>query len=311
MIAPPTFASLQEHVVRLGDVGFWWPYIAEILKRHDLAGAAPEPVAGLNATYPTFLYGDVVVKLFGYSRSWRPSHAAEHAALALVAPDVQIAAPRLLGDGRLFDDADAPWPYLITTRMSGVASWRAELSTEQRLSVAAELGHQVRRVHALRPSDAATHADWSALNVAAAAERSSLPPHLIAQIDDYLARLKPFDCVFVHGDLIENHVFVENGRFAAIIDWGDAMVTDRHYEIIQLYRDMFRCDKALSRVFLEACDWPVDKDFPGQALGLALHRQAAGLAQHHTMDVFEPIAAKLPLRDIDTLDDLAIELFAV
>jgi hygromycin-B 7''-O-kinase len=195
--------------------------------------------------------------------------------------------------------------------MSGVASWRAELSAEQRLSVAAELGRQTRRVHALRPSGVATHQDWQALNVAAAAEQSSLPPHLIAQIDDYLARLEPFDRVFVHGDLCANHVFVENGSLAGIIDWGDAMVTDRHYELIQLYRDMFGCDKALFRAFLEASDWRVGKHFPHQALGLALHRQAVGLAQHHTMDVFEPVAALLPLQDIGTLDELATELFAV
>ena len=89
------------------------------------------------------------------------------------------------------------------------------------------------------------------------------------------------------------------------------MATDRHYELIQLYRDLFGCDKRLFRAFLEASDWPIGKDFPRQALGLALHRQAVGLAQHHTMDVFEPIAALLPLRDIATLDELATELFAV
>jgi aminoglycoside phosphotransferase (APT) family kinase protein len=311
MIAPPTFASIQEHVSRFGDIDFWGPYVAEILERHNLADAGREPVAGFNATYPTFLYGDVVVKLFGYARSWRRSHASERAAQALIATDPKIAAPTVLGAGHLYDDHRAPWPYLITTRMSGVASWRAELSAEQRLSVAAELGRQIRRVHALRPSGVATHEDWQTLNVAAAAEQSSLPPHLIAQIDGYLARLKPFDRVFVHGDLCANHVFVENGRLAGIIDWGDAMVTDRHYELIQLYRDMFGCDKALFRAFLEASDWSVGKDFPRQALGLALHRQAVGLAQHHTMDVFEPIAALLPLQDIGTLDDLASELFAV
>ncbi|MGI8873925.1 MAG: phosphotransferase family protein [Egibacteraceae bacterium] len=311
MTAPPTLASLQEHVSRLGDVGFWWPYVAEILKRHDLADAGREPVAGFNATYPTFLYGDVVVKLFGCSRSWRGSHAAERAAQALVATDPEIAAPSPLAEGRLYDDVDAPWPYLITTRMSGLASWRAGLSAEQRLSIAAELGRQVRRVHALRPSGVATDADWPAMDVTAAAERSSLPPHLIAQIDDYLARLGPFDRVFVHGDLVANHVFVENGRLTGIIDWGDAMVTDRHYELIQLYRDMFDCDKALFRVFLEASDWPVGEGLPRQALGLALHRQAVGLAEHHTCDVFEPIAALLPLQDIATLDELATELFAV
>jgi hygromycin-B 7''-O-kinase len=309
--APPTFASIQEHVSCLGDVGFWWPRVAEILERHDLADAGRQPVVGFNATYPTFLCGDVVVKLFGHSRSWRKSHASERAALALIASEPEIAAPSLLGEGRLYDDHHAPWPYLITTAMSGVA-WRdADLSAEARLDVAADMGVQVRRLHALSPSGAATHADWQSLNVAAAAAQSSLPPHLIAQIDDYLARLEPFDRVFAHGDLVASHVFVDEGRLAGIIDWGDAMVTDRHYELIQPHRDMFGCDKALLRAFLEAADWPVGTGFARQALGLALHRQAVGLAQHHTMDVFEPIAALLPLQDIDTLDQLATELFAV
>ena len=311
MTAPPRFASLQEHVSRLADIGFWSPYLAEILERHDLADAGREPVAGSKSTYPTFLCGDVVVKLFGYSRAWRKSHAAERAAQALVASDPEITAPRLLAEGRLYEHADAPWPYLVTTRMPGVSCRDAELSTEQRLSVAADLGRQIRRVHALHPSGVATHAHRPALDVAAAARQSSLPPHLIAQIDDYLARLGPFDRVFVHGDLVALHVFVENGRLSGIIDWGDAIVTDRHYEIIQLYRDLFRCDKALLGAFLDACDWPVGKDFPRQALGLAFYRQAVGLAQHHSMDVFEPIAALLPLRDIGSLDDLATELFAL
>jgi aminoglycoside phosphotransferase (APT) family kinase protein len=307
----PTFTSVQEYGSRLEDVGYWWPYVAETLRRHGLIDARRQPVAGFNATYPTFLYGDVVVKLFGYLRPWRESHAAERAALALVATDPEIAAPRVLGEGRLYDDDDERWPYLITTRMPGVAWQDAEPSTEQRRSVAAQLGRQVQRVHALRPSGVATEADWPAMNVAAAAEHSSLPPHLIVQIDDYLARLGPFDRVFVHGDLVAMHAFVESGRLTGIIDWGDAMVTDRHYELIQLYRDMFGCDKALFRVFLGASDWPVGKDFPRRALGLALYRQAVGLAQHPTIDVFEPIAALLPLQDIGTLDELATELFAV
>ena len=85
MTAPPTFASIQEYVSRLGDAGFWWPYVAEILQRHDLGDAGREPVAGFNPTYPTFLFGDVVVKLFGYCRPWRESHAAERAAQVVAA----------------------------------------------------------------------------------------------------------------------------------------------------------------------------------------------------------------------------------
>jgi hypothetical protein len=308
MIAPPTIVSIQEYRSRRSDIDFWWPYVSEILKRHNLFDSTQTPTAGFNPTHPTFLFGDVVVKLFGFIPAWQASHDAELAAQTLVSTDPEIAAPRLIADGQLYD---AAWPYLVTTRMPGTAWHHAKLSSEQKLSVAAELGRQVRHIHALHPSGVATHEKWADLNMKSAAERSSLPPHLTAQIDDYLTRLDPFDPVFVHGDLVQAHAFIENGHLAGIIDWGDAMVADRHYEIIQIYRDMFNCDKSLLRVFLEASDWPVSSDFPRQAMGLALHRQAVGLTQHTTMDVFEPIAALLPLHNIATLDDLATELFAV
>lgn len=75
------------------------------------------------------------------------------------------------------------------------------------------------------------------------------------------------------------------------------MVTDRHYELIQIYRDTFDCNKALLRVFLDASDWPVGPDFHRQALGHALRRQAMMLAQHpQGGDVFMPIAEKFPDR---------------
>ncbi len=141
----------------------------------------------------------------------------------------------------------------------------------------------------------------------AAAEQSSLPRHLSAQAQGYLARLGPFDRVFVHGHLAAMHAFVEGGHLTGLIDWGDATVTDRHYELIQIYRDMFECDKELFRTFLAAADWPVGPDFAHRTLGLALVRQAVGLTQHHTMDVFMPIAERYPLHDIATLDELATD----
>jgi hygromycin-B 7''-O-kinase len=55
-------------------------------------------------------------------------------------------------------------------------------------------------------------------------------------------------------------------------------------------------------VTLDGCDWLAGKDFP---------RQALGLAQHLTFDIFHLVGALLPLQDIGTLDDLATELFAV
>jgi hypothetical protein len=311
MIALPTFASNQEYTSRLGDVGYWWPYVSEILKRHGLAEASWEAVAGVGGSYPTFLCGDLVVKLFGHVPPWREGFAAEHAAHLLLATDPEIVAPGLLAAGHLWEEEHARWPYLITSRMPGVA-WRyAALSPEQQLTVAADLGRQVRRVHALHPAGIAAYPEWPALNVAAAAAQSSLPTHLVAQVDEFFSRLGPPDRVFVHCDIVGHHVFVENGRLTGIIDWGDATVADRHTEIVQPFRDMFGCDKALLRVFLEASNWPVGGNFARQALGFALHRQAIGLLQHLTIDVFEPIAALFPLQEIPTLNELATELFAL
>jgi aminoglycoside phosphotransferase (APT) family kinase protein len=310
MIAPPALTSLQEHIARRGDVDFWRPYLTEILERHGLTRAGQELQAGYNVTYPTFLSGDVVVKLFGYSRAWQARFADERTAYTLLATDPTIAAPRLLAAGHLYPDAADSWPYLVTTRMAGIASWRADLSTEQWRSLAADLGEQVRRIHALPPAGVPTHADWVSVDVTTAAHRSSLPPHLAAQAAEYVARLGTTDPVVVHGDLTQNHAYVDDdGRLVGLIDWGDMLVADRHFEIIQVYRDMFRCEKELLRIFLEAAAWPPVDDFPRQALGMALHRQAVGLAQHHTIDVFMPIAEKFPLADIPTLDDLAAILF--
>lgn len=308
---PPAFSSLQEYIACKNDIHFWWPYVATILERHGLEKKGQGLLAGLGGTYPTFLHGEVVIKLFGYIRASEKSYEAERAAQLLLATDPEIAVPRLVTEGRLFEDAHNPWSYLITTRMSGITWQYAELSSEQKLRVAQELGCQMRRVHSLSPSGIVTHDDWSGMEVTRAIEKSSLPAHLVAQVEEYLAGLGPFDNVFVHGDVMFRHVFVENGRLSGIIDWGDAMVTDRHYEFAKLHLDLFNCDKSLLRAFLEASDWPMTKDFAKKAMGMALYRQAHGLVQHYSMDVFYTLPALLPLQDIATLDELANVLFAV
>jgi hygromycin-B 7''-O-kinase len=307
---PPTFASLDDYRSHLDDADLWWPYLEGILGRHDLIDGRSGPVAGFNATWPTFVYGDAVVKLFGYLDGWRRAFTTERAALALVADEADIAAPRLVGEGQTFDEQDA-WPFLVTTRVPGSPSEPERPPAEAWPTIAAELGDQVRRIHGLEPSGIGTPADWPEADVASAARRSSLPPRLAEQAAAYVERLPPFHDVVVHGDLVAMHVFVEGGHVTGLIDWADAMVTDRHYELAQLFRDTFDCDTTLLHTFLEASGWPVTADFPQKALGHALRRQAFMLAQHPTGDVFMPIAAKYPLEEIARLDDLAIELFAM
>ena len=94
MNAPPDFKSPQDFVARIGDIEFWAPYVTEVLERHDLADSSPAPEAGFNATYPTFVCDEVVVKLFGGPGPWRRSFTGERAAHDLIADDPGIAAPR-------------------------------------------------------------------------------------------------------------------------------------------------------------------------------------------------------------------------
>jgi aminoglycoside phosphotransferase (APT) family kinase protein len=311
MLSWPVFVSEADYVAHRGDVGFWRPYLVEILGRHGLVDARHEPEAGIGPTYPTFLYGHVAVKLFGYRRWWREGQAAEQAAHAVLATDPAILAPRLLASGQLFENGRESWPYLISERVPGLAWHKAGLTAGQRQVVAAELGDQIRRVQALHPAGVTRRVAWPELDVTAAARRSSLPPQLVAQVDGYLARLGPFDPVFVNGDMMYRHIFVEDGRLSAIIDWGDAIITDRHYELAKLHLDTFDGDKGLLRAFLAASDWPVAGDFAQKGLAHALYRQAFGLVQHHSMDVFYKLPDQLSLQEIETLEQLAEILFAI
>jgi hygromycin-B 7''-O-kinase len=278
--------------------------VAEVLRRNGLPDA--EPVPGYNPTYPTFVCGDAVVKVYAGSTDWRTAARTERAALALAATDPAIPAPRVLATGSL----DGGEPYLVMSRVPGVAAEDAGLSPGAWLALAADLGRLVARVHALVPDGVATAADWPGVGIAEAAARSSLPPHLAAQAAGYVAGLGPLDEVFTHGDLCGMHVFVEDGRLSGVIDWGDAMVADRHCELIQPHRDLFGCDKALLRAFVAGAGWP-EGDFARNALGHALRRQAVGLGQHRQIDVFMPVAERFPLAEVPTLDDLATLLFAL
>jgi len=309
---PPAFPRTEAYLVRLDDLKYWWPLATRVSERHRLDVDFDSAGTGSGGTFPTLVCGEVVIKLLGHMPFWRRAHAAELGAMRCVAEDRRILAPKLLFHGWLFDHPTRPWPYLVSTRMPGGAWEEAVLSQEVKYAIAGQLGEQVRFIHALAPAaDVATTDTWSAPGLVEAAMQSGLPPRLISQIDDFVAGMDWGDTVFVHGDLMFRHVFVEDGRLSGIIDWGDALVADRHYELAQIQLNLFDGDKTLLRTFLDHSDWPVERDFARRALTQALRRQAIGLAQHRTMDVFHKLPRLLPLEEIETLDALADALFGV
>lgn len=313
--APVPGSAGTQATARRTDIAFWAPCVADVLARHGLPAPQRRPLAGAGATFPTFVAGDAVVKFFDDAPSSARSFAAERTVLRRLAGDPAIMAPRLVAAGRLPDDT-APdgigRSYLVMTRVPGMAWGEADLTFDQRRAAAADLGRQVARIQALDPSGLPVHDDWSVVDPTEAARRSTLPRKLAPEVADFLAAYPPAGRVAVHGDIMFRHVFVEQGRLAGIIDWGDAMATDRHYEFAKLHLDLFACDRTLLRAFLEAAAWPAGSDFAPRSMAMALWRQAHGLAQHATMDVFYRLRSFVPRLDaIVSLDELADALFAV
>lgn len=304
------FSSGLQYEKCKDDTSFWGPIVREVLRRHHLNQNNSQIIAGFNSTYPVFSTNDLIVKFFGYRTLWQETFLNECAAHQCLAQDARICVPALMASGQLFENTTMPWPYTISTKMAGSSWLVSDLSYHQQKTIAVELGQQLQYIHAL-PIKQALKDDksWQNLDLKVAARQSSLPEHLIDQIDHFMTKLAPFNRVFVNGDIVSMHVFVKHGHLSGIIDWGDAVVTDRHYEIGKLCLSLFPCDKVLLTLLLEAANWPHTLNFPIQSLGLALYRQAVGLTQHRCFDVFYQLPIDLGI--IATLEDLAHILFNV
>ncbi|HHG89771.1 MAG TPA: hypothetical protein ENJ90_04725 [Devosia sp.] len=309
MNAAPLFASDKDYAARLSDVDFWLPHVEEILHRHGFFDAEKTMIPGIGSTCPSFIVGNRVIKLFGHLPLWQQSFAAERSAHNLIATDHEILAPRLLAQGALF--ADGSWPYLVTSRMQGTQWHDLNLSPAQKSAIADELGTQIKRIHTLPLPQDFSPSHPTTKEIVASARASVFPAHLIDQIEGFLTAPEEPENVFVHGDIFTRHVFVKNDRLTGIIDWGDARIADRHFELAKIHLNLFACDKGLLRAFLEAANWPVGKDFARRCLAQALRQNAIGQKLHLQNDTFFLLPDILPLREIKTLDELADQLFAV
>jgi hygromycin-B 7''-O-kinase len=272
-----------------------------VLTRHGLPLAELE--IGDVGSFPTFLVGPYVVKLFGELFSGATCHQTERSLGRLLRAHSEIPAPTLVADGALFEEG-WPWPYLVLTRVSGTPWSKAGLDLAQQARVAGEVGRMVRRLHDLPPpTDPVWERDWLAELRATCVERQRrwkmLPARLIDQIDGYLATPAP-DRRLVHADLHWHHLFVQHGRLTGIIDWGDAILADPYYELPALHFHTFGGDNHLLAAFLEGYRWEVGPDFAHRAMTMTLLYEFNVMNQLHRL---------VDLDSIATLEDLAQQLW--
>lgn len=310
-LAPPVLATVREYGARLGDARFWGPYVREVLSRHGLPVEAPRP--GFVGTFPTFLAGRYVVKLFGELFDGAARYETELSVQRLLATQPDIPAPTLVAHGRLFDHHPPPawpWPYLVTSRLPGTA-WRdAALHPQQRAAVARRLGLAIRRVHRLLPPggpgwDQNRPAGLRAGCVARHRGWGTLPAQLIEQIDRFLVEPSS-ERRLVHADLTGDHLFVHRRRLVGIIDWGDALLTDPYYDLPALHLHAFGGDKRLLAAFLEGYGWEIGADFARRAMTMTLAHEFNVLSGVRTTPALDK-----SLDEVATLEELSSRLWGL
>jgi hygromycin-B 7''-O-kinase len=288
VLTRPTTAQ-PHYGEHLGDVDYWRPYVVSALSRHDLPTDSIEaPFVG---SFPTFLAGDVVVKLFGDAFDGAGSYAAEHAMYEVLAGHPRIPAPGLIATGALFDDPGWHWPYLISQRIGGVPV-REGAGTA---TMAHQLGVAIAELHTLPVPPAVRVRDLLPKLRSTAVDRLrvfGLPGHLLAEVPEFMADASD-DRVLVHADLTADHLFVDSTGLVGIIDWGDALAADRWYEIPAVRFDGLNSDRALFEAFLDGYGWPVDAQFARRALQGVLEFQFNAVAHLPAADSLDELAERL------------------
>ena len=270
-----------------------------MLDREGLPRAELEsPFVG---TFPTFLVGGLVVKLFGETFDGGDAFAAELAMGDLLAGVPEVPAPAVVASGRLFEDGDGwSWPYLIMERLTARAV-RDVPSLRSVRRVAEQLGPALARLHTLpAPPVIAQRDPLPRLRADSPARLRDfgLPAHLAEQVPTFLADARA-ERVLVHADLTADHVFVDDDGLVGIIDWADAITADPWYELVALRFDALRGDPTLFASLLDCYDWPRTDDFGIRTLQGVLEFQ---------FDAITAIAGTVDLDRLPTLHHLADHL---
>ncbi len=267
------FTSVHDYGRQFTDVNVWRRAVEQVCQRHHLLAQSIQ--AGLAGTHPVFLIrnGQPYVIKFYETRFFAGarSYQVERELYQWLPSALPIAIPRLIASGTLEDDGT--WPYIITSVVPGISfgEVRQQVSTPDIYALAAVLGQTLRHLHSIpvetSPFLVQLRHEFSQFIsrqydqcVAHHQQWNTLPPHLIAQIPRYLMDHEysndALSYCLIHADLTHDHILCEiqdgHWRPAGLIDFGDAWVGDRFYEMVALHLSVFQLDTRLLQTFLTA-----------------------------------------------------------
>ncbi len=312
----PPIESWSEWTRVYNDVTLWRPVVDAICAAEGISYRIIErPSSNTNAVF--ILDRCMVMKI--YSPFWS-EHDIEPKLLEVLSADGAVPVPEIIALGRYHDRAT--WTYLVMEHSPGLTleSLRPDLSREEVISIAAQIGAATRALHRtnidkLEGADAGE--PWEDL---VARRRREVLPELLARglvtsqvtetlagiLDDVIDDSTSRPRVVLHGDLESDHVLLSklNGewRVTSIIDFGDARVGVRDYEWMPLWLGLFDRNIDEMRAFIEPYEHTLlsDDALPRRIMGWTLLHDFGTDA---IAELLERTSAQTPIRTFDELSN--------
>jgi hygromycin-B 7''-O-kinase len=208
----------------------WHAVVAAIAAGHSTGTVRPMS----DGTVLVALVGDeFVIKL--YPPFLRDHCSFERALLPRLHGRLGVPTPRLVAHGER-----EGWPWLLMTQLSGVSltgPWPA-LSEARKCALLHAIGRLAAEVHALPVAEMAALAPaWPAFLQRQRAgcrqrqQRTGLPPHLLAQLDAFVAGPVPEGAdVILTGEYTPMNLLLGPDGLSGLFDFGDGLIGPREYD---------------------------------------------------------------------------------
>ena len=315
----PVFSSDEEYEASLRDSAFWEPYARAALREAGLPDEG-DVVTHFPTTHVSAVVGSRYFVKLHYEDWFGEECFQTERAFYRASRGSRLPIPDLLAEGALYEGEGWRWPFLVLTAMPGrdLRSVGEGVDRGSMERVATFAGAVMRELHDLRmeetePLKPSTYTELIRERTAKSQRDhlawGSLPERLALQIRDYLwerrdlvdperSPRKP-----IHGDLHRGNLFVDVSERGleptGIVDFNDLRVGDPHYDLVSLHIGMFRTDKALLRIALDAYGWALpEQDWVDRMMGFTLV---------HDYDMIQHVVSEYPgaLEKARTLDEVA------